>query len=501
MTITWIGMVLLLVGLVLMARGGVLHMFVFMLATSPLGGAAAFILPALGGSSIPPTYVALGFLVARVLLGGRASIAQVGEALRDNTALVVFCLYGAVTAFILPRLFAGELYVTPMRATDLRNLFDTFALKFTSQNITAAVYLLGTLLGAVVASTIARRPAAGPFVLKAIVIVTWFNVALAVAALVLTAAKMGWVVDIFRNGSYAQLDQSYRGLIRITGVFPEASSYAGYTFIFLILLLEAWLRDLLPRWTGPAALAVGMTLVFSTSSSAYLSLGAYAVLLLARWLLFPQSLPAKKAVWLLGFGFLAVLLVLLIAVVLPGTLEQFVDMLQQMTLNKADSISGRQRRFWAEQGLSAFKISYGLGIGAGSFRSSSLITAIAGSMGMVGLSAFLLYLASVFKPFRASTYGRSVGDQAMGVCCGWAALVGLIPSMVSTPSPDPGLLFGVLSGLAITLRLAPIGAPAALSMPVQRLAVGADPTLPQDPPRPPRPPRPPLPAPFSRPGA
>ncbi len=472
MTLTWIGVLLLLIGGILLFRGGLLPMLAFVLATSLFGASAAINLPALGGSSIPPTYMALGFLALRVVLAGRETLGQLGAAVRENAIFVTFCLYGAVTAFVLPRIFADQMYVTPMRAIGLKHLFDTFPLRFTNQNVTTAVYLIGTMLGGLLASVAARRPGAGPFILKTFAVVAWCNVGLAVFAVVMTSSGHKDIIDLFRNGSYAQLDQAYGGFIRLTGLFAEASSFAAYSFVLLIILMEAWMRDLLPRWTGPAAAAVALALIFSTSSSAYLSLAGYGAILLVRWMIVPSSLSGSKAVKLVLFGFAGFMAALVTAVFSPDLLNQFADMLRHMTLDKADSISGQQRRFWAEQGIAAFKTSHGLGIGAGSFRSSSLVTSIGGSMGVIGLAAFVGYILAALKPLRASTYDRNApGDQAMGAACGWAAVISLIPALVAAPSPDPGLLFAVLAGLAITFRAATVRAPAPVQVLTPQVSV------------------------------
>ena len=150
-----------------------------------------------------------------------------------------------------------------------------------------------------------------------------------------------------------------------------------------------------------------------------------------------------------------------VAVAVPRLLHTFTDMISHMTLDKADSVSGRQRRFWAEQGIEAFKVTWGLGVGAGSFRSSSLATAIMGSMGVVGLITFVVYVWTALKPLRGTTFGgrQASPEQALGASCGWALIAGLIPAIVASPSPDPGLLFGVMGGIAIALRRSPRAAP------------------------------------------
>ena len=60
----------------------------------------------------------------------------------------------------------------------------------------------------------------------------------------------------------------------------------------------------------------------------------------------------------------------------------------------------------------------GLGIGPGSFRSSSLLAAILGSMGLIGLVCFAVHLWRVLQPGRLSTWGE---DADVGLSLGGAA--------------------------------------------------------------------------------
>jgi hypothetical protein len=105
------------------------------------------------------------------------------------------------------------------------------------------------------------------------------------------------------------------------------------------------------------------------------------------------------------------------------------------------------------QGLDAFKTSYGLGIGPGSFRSSSLVTAMIGSTGLVGCGAFLAYAYSVFQPTRHSSFGVSP-DLALtiGGAFATAAMLALIPACLISPSADLGANVALFAGVAVALR-------------------------------------------------
>ena len=109
MMLTFIGAAQVLLGLALFLIGSVEAMFAFMLVSAMFGGSAALTLPALGGSSIPPVQFALVFMALRLFVPGAGQMNAVGEAARANIYLVLFVLWGAVLAFIAPRIFAGQI--------------------------------------------------------------------------------------------------------------------------------------------------------------------------------------------------------------------------------------------------------------------------------------------------------------------------------------------------------------------------------------------------------
>jgi hypothetical protein len=101
----------------------------------------------------------------------------------------------------------------------------------------------------------------------------------------------------------------------------------------------------------------------------------------------------------------------------------------------------------------AFWRTNGIGIGPGSFRSSGLIAATAGSAGFIGLLLFGLYLFSILQPFRAISHRCDLaGGLKVRSAMAWTAILSLIPAMASAPSPDPGLVFGIFAGIAMACR-------------------------------------------------
>jgi len=463
MELTIIGAVQLLLGLALFVFGSLRALFALVIGSTLLGGSAAVYLTALGGSSITPAHFALVFLVLRCLVPGSAPPGDIAAALRGNAWLVVFVVYGLVAALLLPRIFAGEIDVTPLRGqvrsrygSQLARVLAAEPLRFTAQNLTTAVYMTGTAMMALATFTVMRSPGAGRVLIRAGAAIGTVHAMLGFAGVALRGTPANAMLDFFRNGSYAQLDHEWGGFVRMNGVWPEASSFAAFAILWFVFNFECWLRGVETRRTGPAALLLGMALVAGTSSSAYVGLALFGSVMALRAAVTPRLLPANRIAWLIAAGLGATIGACVLLVLNPVLSAALRGLLEHMTLDKAGSFSGRQRLFWAGQGLEAFRISHGLGIGPGSFRSSSLASAILGSVGVIGAVAFLGQLGRAFRPQALSTWTPGGGpDRDIAAAAAWAMLIDACVASVSAPSCDPGLGFAVMSGAAIALRYRP----------------------------------------------
>ncbi|OYW45774.1 MAG: hypothetical protein B7Z08_06230 [Sphingomonadales bacterium 32-68-7] len=448
-------MILAILGVVLLFRASLTAMFSLYLVATLFGGSAAILLGSLGGSSIPPAQFALIFVALRCVLPGQGQMATLREAVWHNRFLVLFVLYGVISAFTLPILFANMMDVTPLKSLPRFDLFAVQPLAMTSQNVTTAVYLTGTMFAGISACAAMSRPGAAERVVRLGAAIAITHALLGISSVVLAGTAWDDFLQIFRNGNYAQLDQSFGDLARMNGIWPEPSGYAAYGGVWCVFMIELWFRNVLPKLTGPAGLLLLFALIGSTSSTAYVSLGAYAVLISVRFAIAPWNLPARKQLAILAVALFAAVAILTLFVIFPDFVRQFGNILALMTIEKGDSASGLQRAFWAKQGIDAFVDSYGLGIGAGSFRSSSLLTAILGSMGVIGAVCFLAHVVRALQPFNAEFVAMRLPtmERAVGCAAATTALVMLAPQSVASPSPDPGTLWAVMCGIAIALRL------------------------------------------------
>lgn len=461
MSLTFIGAIQALIGMALLMFGSIPAMFTFLLFSGMMGGSAAIIMYALGGSSIPPIQFALLFMAIRVLVPGAGQMPRVGEAFRSAIFLFCFAAYAIVMAYLGPRIFQNQIDVTPMRGrTESRYvsqyayIYATQPLRPSSQNITTSIYLIGTFLitiGSFVACSYERGRDA---LVKNGVIIAILHVLIGIVDVVTRGSAAGGIIALFRNGSYAQVDHVYGSFVRINGIFPEASSYATYAFVWFVFLFECWFRGIKSKLTGGAALLLAMTLAFSTSTTAYASLGIYSAIFALRCAILPRSVRFDRALIIAATSLVLIIVSSAVMLLNPAFAQSFSDLIKHFTVDKADSLSATQRTFWALQGWHAFTDTYGIGIGPGSFRSSSLITAILGCTGLVGTACFLAYVVYVWKPHRFSTYFPSPDPSvSIGAAASWTAFMIALMACINSPTCDPGPEFAVFGGAALALRL------------------------------------------------
>lgn len=451
MTPTWIGFIVFGIGLWLLCSASRLAMLVFAIACTMFNGSAVVTITALGSISVQPGLAATGLLFLRILLPERRAAGSVPAALRDNGWLILLATYGFVGAYTLPLLFSGAMDVVPLRPS--AGAITAIPLGFSTQNITTSFYLLTTMLAAIAAHATVNRPGAGPVLARAACTIALVHAILGWVGVAIRGTALQVVFDAIRNGHYMQVEQSFGSWARLNGVSPEPSIYAAYGFAWLVVVSELWLRNVMRGISGPAALLLLVTLIASTSTTAYLGIGAYSLIVALRVLFVPTSIPSAKTAAMIALALAGVALALAMLVANEQLSDAVARILRTTTTDKLSSGSGVVRSVWARQGLDAFLASYGLGIGVGSFRSSSIITAVIGSGGVIALLAMTFYLSGVFRPFRAETW-RATGliDRDVATACAWGALMALVPAAASAPSPDPGILWGLLAGTALGLN-------------------------------------------------
>ncbi len=306
MTISLFGTLVVLIGSYLLIVGRPLSLLNFVLLLSLMGGTAAIFVDSLGGASVQPAPLGLAFLLMAVVLPGPNRAGHFFEGLSANWALMAFAVYGVIAALFLPRIFEGALFVVPLNPSDLTFLFDTKPLAFSNQNITTAVYLIGTAMAAVCAYSACRTAKSYSPLIKAAIVAAAIHAALGLLEAMFSRTAFEDFLQFFRNANYSQTNQRIGNLPRIDGIFPETSAYSSVAFVWFVLMAEFWLRRIMSLYSGLTAVALLGVLILTLSSTAYVSLGIYAVIMTLRFIFVPGSIEFMRLFvigWFVLVGF------------------------------------------------------------------------------------------------------------------------------------------------------------------------------------------------------
>lgn len=414
-------------------------------------GALAVLTPSLSlGSTILPATVAFVIFVGKTA-SRRECRALAWQAATDMRALApfaVFSLYAVISGFACPRLFAGHLYVIPLRAEYGDRLVP---LEPTSANITQSAYTLLAFLVAL--ATLAYLKTGDVKVRRQTFLRSLYAGGAVLAATGLIDLLGGkQFLEIFRNGTYAIFKYSTVGDFgRITGAFPEASAFGGTTAVFATFLYfakDALQEGMLKRVVAPmVAYLLILLAVLSASSTALVGIAFLSLCIMVQAFFAVVSVGMTRN--LIGVFLLAAALSSLCLIVLfqPQILETPANFLDVLVFQKYHSDSYVERHLWTSVGYRVFWQSWGIGAGAGSVRVSSWPASVASNLGIIGcasMAAQVLLTLFLRVPSRDDPAMQSLSATAK------AGLIAILAmGYFSGTNLDPGPLMGVAFALAL----------------------------------------------------
>src|SRR5690606_36744142 len=323
-------------------------------ASIPFGSFAVVPPEATGGLTILPASATAVLLVMKTMSDRATALTALSSALdlRRLGLLTAFLSVAVVTTLFMPRLFAGEVLIIPMRG-DLSNPAPLFP---TRQNLSQLAYLMLSVLlvftfAQLLKSDRLRQAALHGLVLAASLAV--ITGALDFAAQYLPLAPL---LEPFRTATYTlHVDVELLGGKRVVGLMPEASSFGSLCVSMLCLLyfLRRGIRNDRVRdlYAPPLILLLVLFAWLSTSSATYLGLALFFLVALVAWtvrLLERRYSPLRRRH--LGAEFWAVVgglaVVVIVALAKPTVLEGVSEALDRMVFQKAESSSFAERNMW-----------------------------------------------------------------------------------------------------------------------------------------------------------
>lgn len=450
MSIEVIGIVAVLIGLVALYCDQSFIIYVFVCSTL-LGSAAALVLDSFGGASIPPASLLLVFVVFRLMRDPsvfRGSLQAIGFG-RPGFWLVVTVTISVASAFLLPRLFAGEVFVFPARP---QSPYPELLWPANS-NLTQSVYFVGDLVCFVLVSGFASRGSGTRVLLNAALIAAILNLTFAALDVLTYSTNTAELLSFIRNAKYVIFtDDQVAGFKRIIGSFPEASTFGGNTLGYFALALRLWLLRIYPRLTFTVMLLSLLAMLLATSTTAYVGLGIYLAFLYCEILFRSLSRPLtpQMQVFIWGTPLLLMIIILFVAVTDAGW-AYFKGLADLFVFDKLNSASGEERSAFNRLAIQNFFDTYGFGVGNGSVRASSFLVAVIANLGILGAVPFAIFMMNMFlgggKEDTLDPLSYPIRAAAKSMCLAW-----LIAASISSSQVDLGLVFYTFAALACANR-------------------------------------------------
>lgn len=437
--------------LLIFLKGPHRGLWLFMLLT-PFGAAAAFNLPAVGGASIGVMDLAAVVLFMMVFLtpDGIARLAGTMRLGQPGFYIFLLALFSMASAVLFPRLFQSATEVFGLSRSDNQTSIILVPLRATTGNFTQLFrILLDVIIFLALATVFRLRPDPRP-VMTAMVVATLVHLALGVADVLTVAAGQQALMDVIRTANYDMLiGTTMGGLTRMIGGFPEASSFGYYALGLFGFWLQYWIFGLRRGLGFSMMLISAFLLVRSTSSSSYVAgvvfLVTFGLISVTRGY---QRTVSRRGLSMTLSGVLIAWLALVFLLVAYQTVEPLTSFLDNVLFDKADSSSGIERMSWNTQAWQNFLDTWTMGAGIGSVRASNWLLACLASIGLIGTMIFLAFLVSLARlPSVSRNRDRDAVIRALKAGC----LAMFLSAMLTTATPDLGVFFFALAGLAAGL--------------------------------------------------
>lgn len=411
----------------------------------------------LGNFGLQPALVPGLLFIVYVTMQYAIGMRYPGERLVLSTLVPLILLlgYALLSIALLPDFFAGQILVAPQKPDPLAEVLTP--LEYTSGNLTQMLYLAQNVVVAVLTALFLTRVSI-PYqkIINAYLLGGYVEIFIAFWQFASRVAGVPFPDDvIYSNPGWSIVDQAIGAVPRVQGSFSEPAGLAVY--LIGVCFCSAWLVAKGHRVMRPGLLlGLGiLTVLLSTSTTGLVCLffGLPLELAIAAR---SQRQARARVVRVLALLTVGGTLAIGPIFVLKPELLQNVNEVVTGTLSKQDSDSYNDRTALDQAALQTVPQTYGLGVGWGSFRSSSLIPGLLANGGVFGVTMLIWLGINVVRLTRRTMLirshpGRALVDGFAAAMCGQLAA-----AVVSAPSITSVAFFlqlGCLVGTAARMSL------------------------------------------------
>ena len=392
--------------------------------------------------NIPPALLFMGHLLVLRMMGGR--FVANAEVIRAMSPLLIFTACVLVGAFTLPHLFAQDVMIWPQKSDEHAQV----PLSFSMANVTQSAYVILDIAFVYCCATyIGSYPVRARRIVSAYFGCALLCVAIGVWQFASRIAGVPFPDDLFFSnpGWLVYPDQAIGSVPRTNGPFSEPAALAA--FLCGTTYASAWLvlhgrGNRLTKWTL-AASVFGVVLSTSTTGFVILLAGAAmaALYVLTKAKAAVAQRFARVAVPVVSVGFFVAVAS---PILFPSIADAIGNVIQQ-TLSKSDSQSYEERSQADSDSVALVTPTYGLGVGWGSNRSSSLIPGLIGNAGVPGLVLVAWAFASLRREIRIMRSFIHDPDDQWALQGASAGLLGFfLASIVAGPTISSMTFYALL---------------------------------------------------------
>lgn len=430
--------------------------------TAPLRWSAAIVafwLPfsgtvvAIVGGSTPilvPVVVVLGFLARHAFsLLIRPVRQQFFELVRGDGVILAFAAYCLISGLLFPRLFEGATNIMPQEWIGHSVVLGPGSISLPQLTYFAvAIYLYLAMRQAML------RVGLAPILYALgvqVAVIGGIGVLQALLGLAGGRFPLEWIVN---NRAYGILiGAAEGGFVRVTSVFVESSFFAAWGSGALAFTYALYVNRIRP-WTSLALMGVvAVAMLLSTSSTAYFGILCVGMFAVVHAFTDTDRMRRDRGLIIVAIGALvAAITAILVFTAQAGFLSELREMIERMTLGKSNSFSSQQRGEWQQISIQNALDTGLLGVGYGVARSSGIMAALFGTIGLPGMVLFaLVVVPAMLRAFRRPRTGEDAVASA-----GAFGLFGAIAAM-SVSAPDISLannfwMFLALASAPLTQR-------------------------------------------------
>jgi hypothetical protein len=388
----------------------------------------------------------IAFHLAVLLFKDGSILPDPGDPLRRLvTPLLLFWAWAFASALVLPHVFAGMPVYEPHGGIDQQYAGLT-PLRWSLSNLAQAVYLSLNVSTVLYAIRTIRTPSQVKQLVGALSVAVVIVVSIGIAQQIAMVRGWSFPYEVLNNnvGRDQGFSQDLGDVRRITSTFTEPSFAGSFLSAVAIGMVASFLRGRRTWVWFIAAAAACSVLLATTATTGYV---AFAVMLGVLFLYFSPFRGSDRIRRFLAKGWLTLILPLLgiaalAMLAMPGLWEAAFT----LTADKSDGLSFLHRLSSDLSALTIFADTWGMGVGLGSNRPSSLLMAFLSSVGIVGTVFFAAFLWRVAKAFP----GRNA-PSALQLTF-WALVALLVSQLIAVPDMNRPVLWTLIVLVVVQLR-------------------------------------------------